>query len=170
MSVELWAAILSAAALVVALLAAYYAKHSASAAERSAIAAERSADAARDQADEVRRANELTERAHQADVERREAAARANAVAWKVEKQGNVYMLRNIGVETAELVWHRDRPIQPGDVMGDDAYREMVAGTIGPNQAVPLPYWPAFTKPLPTEIYVMWEGCTAAAVVPYPPT
>lgn len=61
MSIELWAAILAAAALAISLISAYFAKHSVSAAERSAIAAERAADAARDQADETRRANELVE-------------------------------------------------------------------------------------------------------------
>lgn len=176
MSVEFWIGVLAAAALVVSLVAAYYAKDSASAAGRSADAAERSAtaaelaaDATQEQADEVRRANELTERAYQEESERRAAESRANAVRWKVEKQGNSYMLRNVGTETAESVWHRDRPFTSSDDMLDDAHRDKVAGNIGPNQAVPLPYWAAFTSPLPTEIYVMWAGRDTPEVVAYPP-
>jgi hypothetical protein len=68
MTTEQWTAILAAAATVVSLLSAYYAKHSVSAAERAAIAAERAADAAQEQADETRRANELVEQARRRGV------------------------------------------------------------------------------------------------------
>lgn len=103
-SVEQWSAILSAAALIVALLAAYYTKHSVGAAERSALAAERAADAAEQQADAVNRANELVEQAHRRGVRAPDATTdNVRAVGWEIERGSRPehVRLRNVGEATA---------------------------------------------------------------------
>ncbi|GAB2661335.1 hypothetical protein [Kribbella swartbergensis] len=171
MSVELWSAILAAAALLVALVAAYFAKHSATAAERSAIAAERSADAARDQADETRRANELVEQARRRGVRAPDATTEsARAVGWEVERGSdkNVLRLRNVGEATATNV-----TVEPKSWFIMQVDTDRFAGhdgpTVEPNEALDLSLVGAFGQAVSTFVLVSWDGLVAPVRVPIPP-
>lgn len=169
MSIELWAAIMAAAALVVSLVAAYYAKHSVNAAERSALAAERAADAAEDQAKAVGRANELYEQARRRGVRAIDATSKsARAVGWEVERSPDPHLvrLRNVGeaaatnvtVEPSRAVRILDR-VAPG----------LGGPTVEVHEAVDLGLMLTAEHATPSVLLVSWDGVPAPVRVPIPP-
>ncbi|MFC5267754.1 hypothetical protein ACFPJ1_37050 [Kribbella qitaiheensis] len=163
MSVELWSAILAAAALMVALVAAYFAKHSASAAERSAAAAERSADAARDQADETRRGNELVQQARQRGVRATDATtSSASTVGWEVERgsRPDVVRLRNVGEAAAANV-----SVGPAASI----YTLSDTAAVQPHEAVDVGLLSTAEMSPATYLLVSWDGVVTPVSVPIPP-
>ncbi|HEY9251558.1 MAG TPA: hypothetical protein VIP06_02785 [Nocardioides sp.] len=171
MSVEMWAAILAAAALLLSLVSLYIAAHSARAAERSALAAARSADAAEDQARAVERANELVEQAQRRGVRAPDAwMPAARAVGWDVERTSNPnrLLLRNVGEAPATNV-----SVEPSDwvyIIGDSAAANAGLGgpTVEVHEALELGVMATAEFSIPTLLQVSWEGVLRPVPVPIP--
>lgn len=118
-------------------------------ADRSAVAAERSAAAAE---------ATLLDQRHAATE-----AARPRAE-FELERPGkNLFLLRNVGTATAEDVTVT-RAGEPGQG------RDLPEGeTMAPSQGCEFMMVAAMGLPMPTEIYVTWDGQSDEVALPVPP-
>lgn len=125
-----------------------------------------SAKAAVRSADEAARANLIAERALEAGIAGRTTASgetKPAEVAWRIEKgDGDQYVLRNTGTDTAEQVYV------------DEARAPRINRRL-PNDSVVQPgaghamlLKGSWQQPMPTELYVRWAGQDGWVAVPLP--
>lgn len=123
-----------------------------------------SANAAVRSADEAARANLIAERALELGASIRTANETASAeVAWRIEKgNGDQYVLRNTGTETAEHVYaDESRAPRINRRLPNDS-------VVQPGAGHAMLLKGSWQHPMPTELYLRWAGQDGWVAVPLP--
>jgi hypothetical protein len=155
------------AAVIVAVLALIISAVSAAFSWKSLLRERLSAESAGRSAEAAERANRLTERAVELGALPPRAAgndglheARAD-VHWRIEHaQGNRYVLRNVGTDTAEHVEVDHEQLPP---IHRNLPRDAV---VRPGEGVDMLMMGAMGRPMPNQLYLRWEGQSDWVAVP----
>lgn len=125
-----------------------------------------SAKAAVRSADEAARANLIAERALEAGIAVPTTASnesKSAEVAWRIEKgDGDQYVLRNTGTDTAEQVYvDESRAPRINRRLPNDS-------VVQPGAGHAMLLKGSWQQPMPTELYVRWAGQDDWVAVPLP--
>ncbi|OBH58774.1 hypothetical protein A5685_05185 [Mycobacterium colombiense] len=125
-----------------------------------------SAKAAVRSADEAARANLIAERAIEAGIAGRTTASdetKPAEVAWRIEKgNGDQYVLRNTGTDTAEQVYvDESRAPRINRRLPNDS-------VVQPGAGHAMLLKGSWQQPMPTELYIRWAGQDDWVAVPLP--